>query len=258
MKKTIIITLCLLMTLLALHTSVFATNDTKVVDNADILTESQVANLEKEARSLVAEYSMDVVILTVLGTNGEDIMDLADDYFDYNGYGIGSKDSGVILVLDMSGREWWLSTCGDTIDALTDYGQEKLMDEVIPYFSDGNYYDGFRTYLAQLDVYFEAYESGTPIDRGTNYFLIIAVALIVGALVGWITILVMKSGMKTVKANNAANYYARPGRMKVTTSRDIFLYSNVTRVKKESSSSGGGGGSSSRGSGGGRSRSGRI
>lgn len=239
MKKTFIITLCLLMTLLALHTSVFATNDTKVVDNADILTESQVANLEKEARSLVAEHSMDVVILTVLGTNGEDIMDLADDYFDYNGYGIGSKDSGVILVLDMSGREWWLSTCGDTIDALTDYGQEKLMDEVIPYFSDGNYYDGFRTYLAQLDVYFDAYERGEPIDRGTNYFLIVAVALVVGALVGWITILVMKSGMKTTRPQSGASEYIEEGSFQLVGQRDIYLYSHTSKVKKAESSSSG-------------------
>jgi uncharacterized protein len=239
MKKTFIIILCLLMTLLALHTSVFATNETKVVDNADILTESQEANLEKEARSLVAEYSMDVVILTVLGTNGEDIMDLADDYFDYNGYGIGSKNSGVILVLDMSGREWWLSTCGDTIDALTDYGQEKLMDEVIPYFSDGNYYDGFRTYLAQLDVYFGAYERGEPIDRGTNYFLIVAVALVVGALVGWITILVMKSGMKTIKPQRSAQSYVNQNSFKILRQRDMFFYSRTSKTRKPSSSSGG-------------------
>lgn len=239
MKKTFIITLCLIMILLALHTSVFAANDAKVVDDADILTQTQIADLEKEAQALVKEHSMDVVILTVRGTNGKDIMEYADDYFDDNGYGIGSKASGVILVLDMSGREWWLSTCGDTIDALTDYGQEKLMDEVVPYFSDGDYYGGFHTYLGQLDVYFDAYERGEPIDRGTNYFLVIAVALVVGALVGWITILVMKSGMKTTRPQSGASEYIKEGSFKLVRQRDIYLYSHTSKVKKAESSSSG-------------------
>lgn len=239
MKKTILISLCLILMLGMLQCVYASGGSPKVVDEAELMTATQVEILEKEASALADTYAMDVVILTVRSTNGKYIQDHADDYFDYNGYGIGSEHSGVLLMLAMDEREWWLSTCGDTIDALTDYGQEKLMDEVVPYFSDGDYYSGFRTYLRQLDVYFAAYENGSPIDRHPNIFLIAMVALAVGAFAGWITIMVMKSGMKTTRPQTGAACYVENGSYQLLRQRDIFLYSRTTKIKKAESNSSG-------------------
>jgi uncharacterized protein len=103
------------------------------------------------AVALVSKYDMDVVILVEDSIGLNDVTDYADDYFDFNGYGVGSKHSGVLLLLDMDEREWAISTCGDAIDALTDYGQEQIMDEVLEYLGDDEYYNGFHTYLELLD-----------------------------------------------------------------------------------------------------------
>lgn len=239
MKRLILISLCLILVLGMLQCVSAAGGSPKVVDKADLMTTTQVELLEKEAAALSDAYAMDVVILTVRSTNGKYIRDYADDYFDYNGYGIGPNYSGVLLMLAMDEREWWLSTCGDTIDALTDYGQDKLMDSVVPYFSDGDYYGGFRTYLRELDVYFGAYEDGEPIDRHPNILLITVIALAVGALVGWITIMVMRSGMKTTKPQSGAASYVESGSYQLLRQRDIFLYSRTSKVKKAESSSSG-------------------
>ena len=59
--------------------------------------------------------------------------------------------------------------------------------------------------------------------------------------------------MKSVRQKNDAADYVRPGSMQLTHSRDLFLYSHVSRTAKpKNTSSGGGGGGGSRGGAGGR------
>lgn len=243
MKKVISLLIVLLLTASLTVTAFAAGGNPKIVDNAGILTSSEETTLETMALALAIEYDMDVVILTEDSIWPKDITDYADDYFDYNGYGIGPNHSGVLLLLDMDEREWAISTCGDAIDALTDYGQEQIMDEVVEYLGDDEYYDGFRTYLDLLDEYFDAYESGEPIERKRDFFDIVfnlIVALGIGAVAGFITITAMKSGMKTAKPQRGAQSYVKDGSFKLTKQRDMFLYTNTTRTRRQSSSSGGG------------------
>lgn len=241
--KKITSLLIVLLLLAGLSITVFASGDSpKIIDNADILSSLEEAKLETMALALVDEYDMDVVILVEPSIGLETVTDYADDYFDYNDYGIGSKHSGVLLLLDMEEREWAISTCGNTIDALTDYGQDQIMDEVLEYLGNDEYYDGFRTYLELLDVHFEAYENGDPIDKPRTLFDVIfdlIVALGIGAAAGGITIGIMKSGMKTVRPQRGAQSYVKQGSFKLNKQRDMYLYSNTSRVRKQSSSSGG-------------------
>ena len=83
MRRITMLLLAMLM-LAALTIPVFATTP-KIVDNADLLTDSEEADLEAKAQALADRYEMDVVILTVAGTNGQYIEAYADDYYDNNG-----------------------------------------------------------------------------------------------------------------------------------------------------------------------------
>lgn len=211
----------------------------KIVDEAGLLTTYEEEKLEERAQILADKYHIDVVILTVDSLNGRNITAYADDYFDYNGYGIGSNHSGVLLMLSMEYRDWAISTCGDGIKALTDYGQEQIMDDVLDYLGDDEYYEGFSAYLQLLDEYFEAYENGEPIDKSRNIVFDLLIAIGIGALAGFITITVMKSGMKTVKPQRGAQSYVKQNSYKLRHQRDLYLYSRTSRTRKESSSSGG-------------------
>ena len=242
--KKIASLLIILLLVTSLTVTAFASGGSpKIIDNADVLSASEEAKLETMAVALVSKYDMDVVILVEDSIGLNDVTDYADDYFDFNGYGVGSKHSGVLLLLDMDEREWAISTCGDAIDALTDYGQEQIMDEVLEYLGDDEYYNGFHTYLELLDEYFESYENGEPIDQKRDLFDIIFdlfIALGIGAVVGGISVTIMKSGMKTARPQRGAQSYVKDGSFKLTKQRDMFLYSNTSRTRKQSSSSGGG------------------
>ena len=63
--------------------------------------------------------------------NGETPMAYADDYYDYNGYGAGADNDGILLLLSMEDRDWWISTTGYGIDAFTDYGIDVIGDEIV-------------------------------------------------------------------------------------------------------------------------------
>ena len=255
----------------------------KIIDNADLLTDSETAALEAKAQALVDQYQMDIVILTVSSTNGRFIESYADDYYDNNGYGIGPDFSGVLMMLAMDTREWAISTCGDAIYALTDYGIEALFRAMADDLSTDEYYSAFSTYLEELPRYFEAFQNGEPIDGyhggydgpgtyipGTqddiiyydpepnagDYIRIILVSLLIGASVGGIAILVMRGQMNTAKAQSSAASYLREGSFRLTRHLDLFLYSRVNRTRRQQSSSGGGGGSSVHRSSGGRSHGG--
>ena len=58
----------------------------RLVDDADILTDAEEAETVAMLDKLSTECEFDIVVVTVNSLEGEDAEDYADDYFDYNGY----------------------------------------------------------------------------------------------------------------------------------------------------------------------------
>ncbi|MCR5067477.1 MAG: TPM domain-containing protein [Erysipelotrichaceae bacterium] len=102
-----------------------------VIDEYGGLTSEQLYACEQKLQQVSDKYNVDVVAIIADDTDGKDIVAFADDYFDYNGYGRGAERSGIILVIDMNGREMYISTRGVCIDYFTDYGIECIADEIV-------------------------------------------------------------------------------------------------------------------------------
>lgn len=281
-RKLISVLLCLLMITSLVFTA--SAEEPKIIDNADLFSYDEIEDLEQKANELVDTYDMDVVILTIDDLEGKSPQDYADDYYDDNGYGIGPDYSGVLFLIAMDTREWYISTCGDAIYALTDYGIESIFSEMSYDLADDEFYDAFDTYLDTLPEYFEAYKDGDPIDGyagsydgpgcyspGTRSevlyydgsvgfgFMQILISLAVGLAVAAIAIFFMRSAMNTAKAQRSAGSYLKEGSYDLRVQRDLFLYSSVSKTRKaQNNSSGGsrGGGSSVHRSSGGRSHGG--
>ena len=56
-------------------------------------------------------------------------------------------------------------------------------------------------------------------------------ALLFGILVALLIVFLMKRSMSTVRKQKRADGYIQSGSFKLTESRDIFLYSTVTRIR---------------------------
>ena len=266
MKKKISVLLIFLLLIPVLSLSVSANQTYYVIDQADLMSGSEEAALYERIVQIKNTYGRDVVILTVDSLNGKRAQDFADDYYDDNG----DSQDGILFLLAMGEREWYISTSGDALYALTDYGIEQLSQEAVDWFSAGYYYDGFDAFLQELPEYLDAYVSGSPVDGYGDYsgdyyhgdrdevvyyddsepsFVL---SLLIGLAVGGITIAIMRSSMKTARLQRSAAVYLKKDTYRLTGHRDMFLYSNVSKVRKQQNSSSGGGSSVHRSSGGGR------
>lgn len=265
MKRTVFSLLLSAILLAALALPVSATSDLPmVVDNAGLFSDSERSALEEKAQELRTEYEMDIVILTVDRLDGKTPQDYADDYYDDNGYGFGKEYSGLLFLLAMEERDWYISTCGDAIYAVTDYGIQKLGEAALPDLSAGAYYDAFDAYLNALPSYLSAYQAGTPVDGyadySGNYYHgdrenvvhykekrspNLLVSLVIGVITAGVTVGIMAASMNTKRQQRSASSYLKAGSYHLRTHQDLFLYSNVSKTRRQENNGGHSGGGSS-------------
>ena len=225
----------------------------RLLDAADLLTDDEETALLSALDEISQRRRSNVAILTVYSHNGT-IQAYADDYFDYNGFGADYNDSGILFMLSMEEREFAISTSGSAISVFTDYGQAQITDRMLPYLSNGNYYEAFQTFINLADNYYESYENGSPVDYNNQYKepanipQNILISVLIGLIVAIFPILIMKSSLDTVKMNKgAANYRSHNG-INMQVHRDRFINKTISKrpIPQESSSrSGGHGGGSS-------------
>lgn len=269
--------LCLL-----LVTPVFAQENavsehpSRVVDEADILTDDEETDLLTCIDEISERQEFDVVVVTEESLDGQSARDYAADYYDYNDYGMGEDKDGILLLVSMEEREWFILTTGYGIDAFSDADLGRLEDVFLSELSSGNYQEAFLAFAEECDSHLTYIENrvddgeGYQQDYGEDYeevyvveeehFPNVILSLVIGLLLAFIPVSIMSGQLKSVKAQRAAGVYIKSGSEKITLRRDDFLYHTINRVPrpKENHHSGGsrGGGGSFRGSSG-RSHGGR-
>ena len=227
MKKWITLFLCLV--LLAVLPCPVHAADTygPIVDNADLLTTEEEQKLYDQAMELYLEHDLWVSIITVNTLGGKTAESYADDFYDNHYYS--SYPDGVLLLIAMDSREWAISTCGTGISMLNDWELDELFYRMSDNLADNDFYPAFAAYLDAMPDYLGHGNADPGIG---DYIRIVLVALTVGAAVGGIAILVMRSQMNTAKAQQNAGNYLVNGSYQLKRHHDIFLYSRVTRTRK--------------------------
>lgn len=214
----------------------------RLVDGADLLTDSQEEALLKTLDEISKRQKCDVVIVTEENLQTSTAQDDADDFFDYNGYGYGKNRDGILLLISIGDRDWSISTRGFAIKAFTDKGQKYLVEQFKDDLSEGNYNEAFTIYAQQCDEFLTQAKTGKPYD-GSNLpreplsWVWIPISIVVGIIIALIIVSGMKRKLKSVAKQKAANSYVRNGSLNVTDSRDLFLYRTVNRREKPKSTS---------------------
>lgn len=213
-----------------------------IVDNANIIDAQSEEELNRMILDMRSSYSSDFVILTVSSLNGKTPRDYADDYYDYNGY----ADDGVLLLICTGSRDIYISSKGFGIDAFTDYGIEKALDLIVDDISSVSFAKGAKTFLERADLYYSSAKNGQPFDVSNeptpaNTYIIILVAVWIVALsIGLIVVTSMKSKLKSIRPQQNADIYMTSSEIDLLSSRDLFLYRNISRVPIPKSTSSGG------------------
>ena len=215
-----------------------------VIDDAELIKASDEKELDKKIKNIQKD-KFDVVILTVKSLDGKSAQDYADDYYDNNDYGLDNEKSGVLFLVSKGDRKYHISTKGAGIKAFTDYGIGRIKEEIKPYLSDGDYFDACDEFLNITKDFVKAYKDGTPYDTDNPYneeidYVILEVIAFVIAL---ISVGIMRLRMNTAKPKGTAMEYIKKGSFKLTSEKDIFMYSTVTKTAKPKDNDNSAGGS---------------
>ena len=206
-----------------------------VNDYADLLTDAEEAKLNNKLQKIKDRYGFDAVVVTTDSLNGMSAGDYADDFYDYSQYG---RD-GILFLLDMGERTWYVSTKGKAIDYFTDYGIDEIADEMMDDLGDGNYYDAFVIYGDRVEEYIVNGNKGDIIDNGNEKKeksrfgpLNVLMSAAVGAISSLVTSLSLKSRMRNTSRQHFARNYIVGNSFYINGASDMLVNRHVTRTHR--------------------------
>ena len=247
MRKMILPAVVALLLCLSLTLCVQAAS-AAIFDEADLLTDSEEMALSETLEAISEKYETQIAVATVASADGKDPDDLTREFYRSRNLGYGENSDGVLLLICMDPRQYRILSMGSA-EAAIDSGEiSAIGDEIQPDLSAGSYMAAMETYARLSGKYLDGQINGYPFRFLKN----LMISLAVGLIVGLITALVLKGQLKTVRKQNQADVYVRQGSMNLTVCNDLFLYRNVTRIKKPSNNSSSSGSRSSGNIGGGR------
>jgi uncharacterized protein len=213
-----------------------------------LLNAEQKAELTKMADSISTAYNFDLVIVTEKRIGNKEPMDYADDFFDYNGYGLGEDRDGCLFLQVTGDRDYWFSTSGRGIKLLdgNNTAFNKLENDVVKNLREDRYYEAYRSFLLNMEKFLKLEAKGRRYNilHGMWGIILMAAAWLIAFLVGFGKVSFWKKAMNTALLKTQADAYAIPGSINYSNQSDRFITSRVTKTArpKSSSSSGGGGG----------------
>ena len=216
----------------------------RLVDGADVLSDSEEYLLLEELDEISERQQVDVVIHTVLSVGELSAMDYADETFEAFSYGMNGDRSCILLLISMEESDWHITTAGFGITAVTDVGLEYMADKFVPYLSDGDFTGAFEAYAEICDDFITRARQGDPFDKDDvpkePFALVrnLIVCLLIGFIAAAIIVGKQKAALKSAIKRKTALEYTREDSLDITRSNEFFLYSSVKRSKKEERSGG--------------------
>lgn len=242
---------CLLV-LLLLAVPVFAENY-HIHDDSHLLQEHDVEKLEQVYSDYELTHGFTPSLVTTDSFGGLSAEEFAGQYYDIMSY----PEDGILLLVSLEEGQWYILTNGECYRRISDGEANAIGEALVPMIQSRQYYAAFLQFPELAAEIFDANEPAQEIQPDVapavpkkTYGKTIAISMGAGLLIGLVAVGIMASKMKTVRAQNAASDYVCPGSFQLTNSRDIFLYSHVTRTPKPKSNSSGSSGGSRGGAGG--------
>lgn len=219
----------------------------RLVDDADLLSNSEEKLLLTKLDDLSSKNNLDIVVVTKNTIDGKSPMNYADDFYDYHEY----KPDGILLLISMEDRDYWMSTTGYGIKAFTDKGIEYISKKIVSNLSDGDYYGAFDKFADLSDKFIIEAKKGTPYDvdhmpKGDYPFIVLPISGAVGLLISFIYSSSLKNQLKSVAKAYKATSYIVPNSLIFNDSREVLVDKHVSKtyISRNNSGSSGGGGSS--------------
>ena len=213
----------------------------RVIDEADILTDSEEAALDTKLAAIEQSHKVRILIGTMKSTDGVVLGKIANNIVDE--ISVDGEKGTIVFLLSMKERDWYISTDNTMRVRITDgKGVDYLAGEFLPELKENKYAAAFTTFAATTDEMLTYYEKeGEPYDPANAFNLMaLGIALACALILGGTIYYVLYEYESNVTFAAEADAYLNHDSFQLTRSEDNFLYTTVTRrdkPKKDSSSS---------------------
>ena len=127
-----------------------------IFDGADLFAPEEEAALSDRAEALSEQVGFPNLIFTTDAITGfEDAEDLADYLYYEGGFGTGEEKSGVLFLIDMQSRSWYIYTKGAAARYLTDSALSYIEDDIVSALSEGEYAFAADAFLTDTEGYYD-------------------------------------------------------------------------------------------------------
>ena len=128
-----------------------ATSDFYVYDEEGILSDEAKSDIVRTNESLFEQTGAQVVVC-ILNHLPEDktVEEAAVDIFDKWDIGTKGKDNGILLLIAMKDRKFRIEVGYGLEGAIPDMVAKEILDDMVPYFQDGNYEAGIRVAFGEI------------------------------------------------------------------------------------------------------------
>lgn len=224
--------------------------DQHIYDNANLLSEPEITELEAIAAEYSRQHNTDFLFLTSEEQEAGDIVEYMSGFFD-EWAAENSQENAVLLSMNIATRDVYLSGFGTAETTLDNQRVDLVLDRILPEMQRGDYAEAFRETVITSSRYMEFRPGVNPESIFFKTWFQLAVALLLGAAI--VGFMLYNSGGRVT---TTATTYFDNNHTKVTGKLDQFRNKTISRRKVPKKSSGGGGFGGGGSTGGGRSFSG--
>lgn len=263
----------LIISLTIMHNIAYANKSlSHVNDKANLLSQTEINQLEDIALKNGEEVNIGIYILTHNDKNAVDAEIYIEDFYDNKVYNI--MPDSVILLIDMYNRDVCIEGYGFAEIYIHSFRGDEIRDKISSNLSSGDYYDAISTFINMSnqfmkddsDLNYDHDYSYSEIDRNNYYnnkynnknsiFFNVFFQLFISLVIATIVILSMLTSSSGKVSVNSRSYLDN-SKNGLIGRRDSYVTTRITRVKKPDPPSSGSSGHNSSGHRGGVSSGGR-
>lgn len=177
-----------------------------VNDFANLLTLEEESNLNNLCSLLEKNITVEIAIVTVNSTEGEDIVTYANRIGEESGVGKEDKDNGVVLLWSTETSQIAIAIGRGIESVLNDAKVGRIARESASYFSNGIYYSGFEFIILQIQNETSS-EHATTTENNFPYLY-----LVIGVVIAIVIIFFLKnslSGLSGMPIENGSRSFGK-------------------------------------------------
>ncbi|MFB5761991.1 TPM domain-containing protein [Paenibacillus medicaginis] len=206
-----------------------------IYDEAGLLSPEAYEELNELANQYGAQRETDIIIVTSNNPNNEDVMRMAEDFYDEHAPGYDKPHgNAVILTLDMRNRQIYLAGFYKAEQYLDDSRLDKIRNKISGKLTDGDYEGAFRKYMVTAYNYLDIRPGVNPDNILYKTWFQLLVSLGIGGLV--VGSMVRNAGGRVTVSGQTYMDSSSPG---VLQRGDQYLHTTTTSRKIERNNSSG-------------------